>query len=241
MQPMPPQPSPPPSGGSETAISPGEIVLWSSAGVALIFSFFGWTSFDGASNANAWSGGDLELNVFPLATYVPLFIIASASISLLKRFGNVSFGLEQYIGLSGQALQRAFAWFAFLIAFGWLLFIDENRGIGLWFSILAAIGAVVGNVLIDRLPAKPKAVATPGQWGAPPAPGGYPQQPGYAAPQPPPQQPPAPQPPAPAPQPQPQPPAPQPPPPSPAPPPSPQPPPPAPPGPGTPPPPPPPG
>lgn len=233
MQPMPPQPAPPPPGGQGTGITPGEIVLWASAAVALIASFIGWTDFPGGfSNANAWSGGDAGLNVFPLATYVPVFIIASAAISLIKKFGNVNMGLDKYIGISGHALQRAFALFALLLAFGWLLFIDDNRGFGLWLSILAAIGAVVGNVLIDHLKTSPK--PAPNQWGAP-APGyppqpGYPQQsqpgygapqpqPGYAAPQPPPggPQPPPPAAPQPYPQPQPQPPAPQPAPPPPAP------------------------
>jgi hypothetical protein len=127
-------------------VKPSDIVIMASGAVAIIFSFLPWfTAPEGlGSDINGWST-DLT---FPLGTYIPIIGLILGGHVALSRFANVSFP-ERILGFSWPQIHLVLAIFAGLLALGWLI-IDSggaDKGIGLWLSVLAAIGLVVGAVL----------------------------------------------------------------------------------------------
>lgn len=126
-------------------VKPSDIVIMASGALAIIFSFFPWYTFPEGlgDDVNGWST-DLT---FPLATYIPLIGLILGGHVALSRFANVSFP-ERILGFTWNQIHLVLAIFAGLLAVGWLI-VDPgpDKGIGLWLSILAAIGLVVGAVL----------------------------------------------------------------------------------------------
>jgi len=129
-------------------VKPSDIVLMASGAVALIFSFLTW--FDGedigAGTYNAWS---TELT-FPLGTYIPLIGLILGGQVALTRFANVNLP-ERVLGFTWPQIHLVLALFGVLLALGWLIVnpfgSDIDKGLGLWLSILASIGLMVGAVL----------------------------------------------------------------------------------------------
>jgi hypothetical protein len=126
-------------------VKPSDIVIMVSGAVALIFSFLPW--FEGAGDdINAWST-DLT---FPLGTYIPLIGLILAGEVALSRFANVNLP-DRILGLSWVQIHMVLSIFAVLLAFGWLIIDPFNagvdKGIGLWFCVLASIGLLVGAIL----------------------------------------------------------------------------------------------
>jgi hypothetical protein len=126
-------------------VKPADIVIMASGAVAIIFSFFTWFDAPGYS-INAWST-DLT---FPLATYIPLVGLVLGGHVALSRFANVNFP-GQILGFTWTQIHLVLAIFAGLLALGFLIInplgSDIDKGIGLWLSLLAAIGLIVGAVL----------------------------------------------------------------------------------------------
>jgi hypothetical protein len=126
-------------------VKPSDIVIMASGAVALIFSFLPWFKAPEGlgDDLTAWST-DLT---FPLATYIPLIGVILGGQVALTKFANVNFP-ERILGFAWAQIHLVLAIFAGLLALGWLI-VDPgpDKGIGLWISILAAIGLVVGSVL----------------------------------------------------------------------------------------------
>lgn len=133
----------------DNQVKPADYVIMASGAVAVIFSFFDWYSADGGFSINGW---DTDLT-FPLGTYIPVIGLILAGHVALSRFANVNFP-DRVLGFTWTQIHLVLAIFAGLLALGFLI-LDPfgsfgggiDRGIGLWLSIAAAIGLVVGAVL----------------------------------------------------------------------------------------------
>jgi hypothetical protein len=130
----------------DNQVKPADIVIMASGAVAVIFSFFTWFEIPDVETYNAWST-DIT---FPLGTYIPLIGLILGGHVALSRFANVGFP-ERILGFTWAQIHLVLAIFAGLLALGWLI-MDPfgggvDKGIGLWLSILAAIGLIVGAVL----------------------------------------------------------------------------------------------
>jgi hypothetical protein len=126
-------------------VKPSDIVIMVSGAVALIFSFLPWFDLpEGFDDYNAWST-DIT---FPLGTYIPLIGLILGLHVALTRFANVNFP-ERILGFTWTQIHMILAIFAGLLALGWLIvdFQGADKGIGLWLSILASIGLIVGAVM----------------------------------------------------------------------------------------------
>jgi hypothetical protein len=127
-------------------VRPADIVTMASGAVALIFSFFAWFEIPGGFEGDDQSGwGE---GIFPLGTYIGIIGLLLALQVALDRFANVNFP-ERVVSFTWTQVHLALSVFATLIALGYLVLDDGgyDRGIGLWFSILAAIGLLVGSIM----------------------------------------------------------------------------------------------
>jgi hypothetical protein len=137
-------------------LSPANIVILAAGVVMLIGSFLDFYSFsspDGTSSFNAWSGGR-GFGIFGIATVVVLCGIVMAAQVGITTFANGMNVPDQVLGLSWDQIhlalgfQAAVMMLAFLarskgpLAFGTLSF-----GIGFWFMLLAGIALLVGAVM----------------------------------------------------------------------------------------------
>jgi hypothetical protein len=127
-------------------VKPADIVIMASGVVAVIFSFLPWfTAPEGfGDDINGWST-DLT---FPLGTYIALIGLVLGGHVALARFANLNFP-ERVVSFTWTQIHLVLASFALLLAIGWFI-VDSggaDKGIGLWLSILAAIGLFVGAVL----------------------------------------------------------------------------------------------
>jgi hypothetical protein len=126
-------------------VKPSDIVLMASGAVALIFSFLPWFDLpEGVSDYTAWST-DIT---FPLATYIPLVGLIVGGQVALTRFANVNLP-DNVLGFTWTQIHLMLSLFAVLLAIGWLIVdpFDGHKGIGLWISIVASIGLMVGAVM----------------------------------------------------------------------------------------------
>ncbi|HEX6237940.1 MAG TPA: hypothetical protein VFZ68_12145 [Acidimicrobiales bacterium] len=124
-----------------TQPKPSEIVIMASGAVAFIFSFFTWFDFPGQAY-NAWNT-DLT---FPLATYIGIFGLLMGIQVALARFANVQMP-DRVVGFTWPQIHLVLAVFCGLLAIGWLI-VGEEYAIGFWLSFLAAIGLIVGAVML---------------------------------------------------------------------------------------------
>ncbi|MFP3901761.1 MAG: hypothetical protein ACLFXM_12970, partial [Acidimicrobiia bacterium] len=124
-----------------TQPKPSEIVIMASGAVAFIFSFFTWFDYPGQS-MSAW---DSDLT-FPLATYIGIFGLVMGVQIALARFAKVEMP-GRVVGYTWPQIHLALAVFCGLIAIGWLIG-GEEHAIGFWLSFLAAIGLIVGAVML---------------------------------------------------------------------------------------------
>jgi hypothetical protein len=127
-------------------VKPADWVIMASGAVAIIASFLDWYSADGGFSINGW---DTDLT-FPLGWYIGIFGLLMALQVGLDRFANVNFP-DQVLGFTWTQIHLAFSVFAVLLAFGFLIMDPLGSGvdkaIGLWLSILAAIGLLVGSIM----------------------------------------------------------------------------------------------
>ncbi|MGH9185157.1 MAG: hypothetical protein ACRD0U_04970, partial [Acidimicrobiales bacterium] len=96
-----------------------------------------------------------------------LFGVAMAAHIALTKFANVSLP-EQVLGFTWKQIHLALGAFATVLMLSWLIvdFGGVDKGIGLWITLLAAIGLLVGAILMQREPE----VAGPRPGSAPPTP-----------------------------------------------------------------------
>ena len=121
---------------------PAELVIVISGVVALIGSFLPfWKA--GPFSTSAW--GD----VFPLATYVPIFGVAMALIVGLPLVSDVKIP-ESVLGFSKAQLVLVLGIFSVLIMFGFLMLDNPGTGSGHVLLMLSSIGLVVGGVMHAR-------------------------------------------------------------------------------------------
>lgn len=157
-----------------TQPKPSEIVIMASGAVAFIFSFFNWFG-----DFNAW---DPDWT-FPLATYIGIFGLAMGLQVALTRFANVQMP-DRLVGFTWPQVHLVLAIFSGLIAIGWLI-PSENTEIGFWLSFLAAIGLIVGAVMLHMESAAATADTGGGRHATPPPAGpGAPPQAGPSTPPP---------------------------------------------------------
>ena len=128
-------------------VKPADIVIMASGAVAFLFSFFDWFSADGGFSINGW---DTDLT-FPLGWYIGIFGLLMGLQVALEKFANVNFP-ETVVSFTWTQVHLVLSVFAVLLAFGWLLVnpfegLEVDKGIGLWLSVLAAIGLLVGAIL----------------------------------------------------------------------------------------------
>ncbi len=126
-------------------LTTGEIVIVAAGAVDLLFSFFPWYTL-GSNHVGAWG-----TTLFPLATLVPILGTLMMVQVLLDRLSVVA--LPSRVGdFTWEQLHLVAAVSAAVIVFCYLL---VNRGglslgFGFYVDLLAAMGLVVGAVLIRR-------------------------------------------------------------------------------------------
>jgi hypothetical protein len=126
-------------------LTTGEIVIVASGAVALVFSFFPWYTL-GSNHIGAWGP-----TLFPLATLVPILGALMAVEVLVDKLSVVS--LPARVGdFTWEQLHLVAAVGAAVIVVCYLL---VNRaglslGFGFYLDMLAAVGLVVGAVMIRR-------------------------------------------------------------------------------------------
>ena len=127
-------------------VKPADIIIMVSGAVAIIFSFMAWFAApdgSGGDDISGWGEG-----IFPIGTYIGLIGLAMGVLVALTLFANVNLP-EQVAGFTWNQLYLAASAFATLLALGYLI-IDKgpyDAGIGMWLSILAAIGLLVGAIM----------------------------------------------------------------------------------------------
>ena len=127
---------------ANSKLTPGQIVIVAGGAVALIGSFLAWVDVSGFT-ANAWDD-----NLFPTYTWPAIFGVAMAAIVLLTTFANVSLPARP-LGFTWEQIFLVLGAFAALITFSFLI-AGEEFGIGFFLSFLAAIGLLVGAVMVWR-------------------------------------------------------------------------------------------
>lgn len=124
-------------------LTTGEIVIVASGGVAFLFSFFPWYS-NGPYHVGAWGTG-----LFPLATLVPILGGLMTVQVLLDKLSVMA--LPQRVGdFTWEQLLLVAAIGAAVIVICYLLLSrgPVSFGFGFYLDLLAAVGLVVGAVMI---------------------------------------------------------------------------------------------
>lgn len=156
----------------KTKPTPGEIVVMAAGVLGLIASFlpfykieFAGPAFDlgdlgdldlglgvgfetgGSEEFSAWST-DLPF-LFPVATLIAVFVVAAAVIVALVRFTNIDLSAG-FLGFGLNHLVLALAFFPAVLALSYLIqdFPGVDLSVGYWLLLIAAIGSVVGAVLM---------------------------------------------------------------------------------------------
>ncbi len=131
-------------------LTTGEIVIVASGAVALLFSFFPWYK-NGPYHVGAWGSG-----LFPLATLVPILGALMLVQVLVDKLSVVS--LTRCVGdFTWEQLHLVAAVSAAVIVFCYLL-VDRggvSLGFGFYLDMLAAVGLVVGAVMIRKERGRP--------------------------------------------------------------------------------------
>jgi len=131
-------------------LTTGEIVIVASGAVALLASFLPWYE-NGPFHVGAWGSG-----MFPLATLVPILgalmlvhvlVDKLSVVSLTRRVGDFTWEQLHLVAAVGAAV----------IVFCYLL-VDRggvSLGFGFYLDLLAAVGLVVGAVMIRKERSRP--------------------------------------------------------------------------------------
>ena len=146
-------------------LTPPQLVIVIAGAVALIGSFLNWIEF-GDAGENAWGDG-----LFPTYTWIAVFGLIMLLAIVLPVFANVTLPRD-VLGFTWPQLHLALGFFATLLAVSFLLVETGgyDKAIGYWLSLLAAIGLLVGAVMLQREPATGTATGTTGGTGDVPPP-----------------------------------------------------------------------
>ena len=143
-----------------------QIIILAAGAVMLLGSFL-----DFINDENAWSIGAIALLAL-------LCGVAMAAVVALVAFANVRLPAE-ILGFTWKQIHLVLAMYAALMMLGWLLykipsvvvqgqkFGGKDLGGGFWLMFLAAIGLVVGAVMLQN---QPDAAGTPVPGTTPPTP-----------------------------------------------------------------------
>jgi len=138
-------------------LKPYQLIIMISGAVMLIFSFLEWFGSDDVDKDwTAWSGG-----LLPLATLATIIGVVMAVQVAVNAFG--SGGLpDRVAGFTWTQVHLVLAVYATIIMVGYLITtapFEADRGIGLWFSLLGAIGLLVGAIMMRQDEVGPAAPA----------------------------------------------------------------------------------
>jgi len=130
-------------------VTPGEIVVMAGAGVAFIFSFAPFITYEllGTSDSrSAWGSG-----FFPVATLIPIFAVVAGVLVALVKFANVRYPSSGVLGFGWHSLLLALTFFAAILTVAYLI-VDKGPGGGLgwgyWLVLIGAVGSLVGAILM---------------------------------------------------------------------------------------------
>lgn len=132
-------------------VSVGELIAGASGLLLFVFLFINWISPEGVDGANAWQLFDFMDIVLAVIGLGVAALVAARAAGMEP---GVPGGAGAVIGLAG------FAAFWIVLTF---VIEGDDRGAGLWLSLLAAIGITYGGLAAGR--GRPAARA-----GTPPAP-----------------------------------------------------------------------
>ncbi len=130
----------------DNKITPGEIVVMAAGAVVLIFSFLPFFKLDQAGfsdDISAWGEG-----LFPVATLIIVFAVASAVLVVLTKFANMT--ISGFLGFGFNQLLLALSFFSAILALAYLV-VDKGPydfGFGYFLVLIGALGSLVGAVLI---------------------------------------------------------------------------------------------
>jgi hypothetical protein len=146
---------------------PSELIIMISGVALFIFSFLTWIEISDRGESvgwNAWGGGDgadffSYPGLFPIASISALLGLAAAVVIALRLFANVNLP-ERVVGFTWNQVHLVIAVFCALVTLSWVILdksfgddaggADVGAGIGLWLSVIAAIGLVVGAVMLTK-------------------------------------------------------------------------------------------
>jgi hypothetical protein len=122
-------------------VTPGEIVVMASAGVALIASFLPF--YSNGDDSNAWDEG-----LFPVATLITLFLLAAGGLVALTKFANVR--IDNVLGFGLLQIVLILGFFGALIAVAFLFAerLGFDLGFGYFILLIAGIASVAGTVVM---------------------------------------------------------------------------------------------
>jgi hypothetical protein len=144
-----------PGGADVNDVKPSEIIILVSGAVLLIFSFLDWYDFGFGVGSNAWDS-------FPLLTWPAIFGTAAAVLLALEKFANVNLPAN-VLGFTWNQLYFMAGVIAVLITLGALI-AGDSSAIGLYLSLLGAIGLLVGAIMrMNENPSRTTPGSTPPQ------------------------------------------------------------------------------
>ena len=132
----------------QNRLSTAEIVIVIAGAVTLLGSFLEWIDFGdfGGGGESAWGDG-----LFPTYTFVGIFGTVMALQIVLSKLANVQFP-DRVMGFTWPQIHLVLGFFAALIAISFLI-VDKSSGdtgIGFILSLIAAIGLMVGAVMMQN-------------------------------------------------------------------------------------------
>ena len=144
-------------------VTPGEIVVMAAGGVALIASFLPFFSIDEAGVDESYSSLSTGFpTLFPVATLIPVAIIAAAVLLVLTKFANMTIG--DVLGIGLVQLIIALSFFGALLALAYLIQDTPeglDKGFGYWLLLLSGLASIVGAILVSNERGRPGTAGPP--------------------------------------------------------------------------------
>ena len=131
--------------------TPGEFIVWGSAFVMLIFSFFPFYTVSTFGGSYHWNGWANSFSIFPLVPLMVAIALAMAIMLAVERFGGMQ--LPERIGpvpiLETELIVSG------LLVITLLTYVTRDlspadAGYGAWLLLVGAIGVFVGMILVVR-------------------------------------------------------------------------------------------